>query len=925
MPAFFGKQSFALGGIAVLLSCGLARAQTQSHPVVPGYERFFAKKPGPVGGQLLLGELNCISCHKPDTAQETILQRRQAPILDHVADRVRVGYLRKFLSDPQAVKPGTTMPNLLAGISKEEKEQKVEELVQFLASTGSPVHQGPDRKQVALGRQLYDQVGCVACHGTRNSAANQDRLLPTSIPLGDLKAKTTIPALAAFLENPHQVRPSGRMPRLLNPKEARAVAHFLLQGLPYSGKPVNMKFAYYEGTWDLLPDFSKLQARARGETADFDLTVALRPHNFALTYEGYLKIVREGTYRFFLLSDDGSKLLIDGKTVVNNDGVHAPTTVDGTATLKPGMHPLFVSFFQVGGGVELNIDIEGPGLQRQSVAPMVFLTPKGNPVPKKEEKTDDTIVLKPALAEKGRQHFVSLGCANCHQLQVDKKLLVSDMTSPVLAKMKSEGGCLAATPAKGLPSFSLSSTQRSDLTSAIKSLATPPAKLSAKEVIARTMTTFNCYACHERDKVGGVEEGLNKSFTTAQPEMGDEGRIPPPLDGVGGKLNPLWLKKILDQGSQERPYMHTHMPAFGIQNVGQLVEAFSKVDTVPTVAKPEFKQPIAKVKANARHMVGGLGMGCIKCHAFAGKKAEGIQAIDMTIMAQRLNRDWFHRYLLDPQKIRTLTRMPSAWPMGQSTLPDVLDGDSTKQIEAIWLYLSDGNKATLPVGLGSNFIPLIPEDEAIIYRNFIEGGGTRAIGVGYPERANIAFDANDMRLAMIWQGGFIDAARHWTNRGEGFQPPLGDNVLKLPPGPSFAYLQKPNDPWPTKPAKELGYHFQGYRLTRDQRPRFKYSFGDIRIEDFPNAVETKGNPMLRRKLTVTSTGKLTATNLWFRAAVGSKIEAAKDGWYVINNEWRMRIQADDQPVIRSSAGQQELLVPIRFKNNTAGIVQEFAW
>src|SRR6516165_12250352 len=136
MPAFFGKQSFALGGIAVLLSCGLARAQTQSHPVVPGYERFFAKKPGPVGGQLLLGELNCISCHKPDTAQETILQRRQAPILDHVADRVRVGYLRKFLSDPQAVKPGTTMPNLLAGISKEEKEQKVEELVQFLASTG---------------------------------------------------------------------------------------------------------------------------------------------------------------------------------------------------------------------------------------------------------------------------------------------------------------------------------------------------------------------------------------------------------------------------------------------------------------------------------------------------------------------------------------------------------------------------------------------------------------------------------------------------------------------------------------------------------------------------------------------------------------------------------------------------------------------
>src|SRR5262249_42356418 len=117
MPAFLRNHSFSLAGIAVLLSCGFAHAQTHSYPVVPGYERFFGKKSGPVGGQLLLGELNCISCHKPDTAQETVLQRRQAPILDHVADRVRVGYLRKFLSDPQAVKPGTTMPNLLAGIS----------------------------------------------------------------------------------------------------------------------------------------------------------------------------------------------------------------------------------------------------------------------------------------------------------------------------------------------------------------------------------------------------------------------------------------------------------------------------------------------------------------------------------------------------------------------------------------------------------------------------------------------------------------------------------------------------------------------------------------------------------------------------------------------------------------------------------------
>ena len=41
----------------------------------------------------------------------------------------------------------------------------------------------------------------------------------------------------------------------------------------------------------------------------------------------------------------------------------------------------------------------------------------------------------------------------------------------------------------------------------------------------------------------------------------------------------------------------------------------------------------------------------------------------------------------------------------------------------------------------------VPFEEAIIYRNFIEGAGTRAIGVGYPEKLNLAFDANEMRLA----------------------------------------------------------------------------------------------------------------------------------------------------------------------------------
>jgi hypothetical protein len=320
-------------------------------------------------------------------------------------------------------------------------------------------------------------------------------------------------------------------------------------------------------------------------------------------------------------------------------------------------------------------------------------------------------------------------------------------------------------------------------------------------------------------------------------------------------------------------------------------------------------------------MVGGQAFGCIKCHTFAGHKAEGVQGIDMTILTRRLRREWFHSYLLDPQKVRPGTRMPAAWPEGKSLLTEILDGKADTQIEAIWVYLQDGGGAQLPVGLNKHSIPLTPDKSAILYRNFIQGAGPRAIGVGYPEQVHLAFDANGMRLALLWQGAFIDAARHWTDRGAGFEGPLGDNILALPAGPSFAVLDKSAAAWPTKPPKEMGYKFKGYKLTPDDRPTFRYTFGAVKIEDFPNPVAGK-EPALRRTLKLTAAKPV--DNLYFRAAVANKIKALGGGWYRLEG-WKMKIESTTPPQIRQSAGKVELLVPVHFARGKAEIVQVFAW
>jgi mono/diheme cytochrome c family protein len=914
------RPRWLLLAVATVLPSGFVSA-AEPAPLVPGFERFYsdAKTDTAKGGQLLLGELNCTSCH---LGGDAALPKKQAPILDGVAGRARLGHIRKFLDNPQAVKPGTTMPHLFAGDT--DKAAKVDALVHFLASTGTVRHTPPDAKAIPLGRDLYSKVGCVACHGPRDALGDPQKVEGILVPLGELKTKYSVASLSAFLENPLAVRPSGRMPHLVNGKDAKDVATYLLQGVKADFTIVKggTTYAYYEGTWDKVPDFDKLKAKASGTGAAFDLGVARRGNDYGIKFEGFFKVDQEGEYSFSVHSDDGSRLYVDGKQVVDNDGVHPPKAVSGKTKLTKGVHKATVGFFQVGGGAELEVKLNGPGVGDVNLAEIIAASEaaleKVTPKPKQDD--EDFVEFKPELVEKGKALFTSVGCANCHTLRANNKPLASTLEAPPLNKLKAEGGCLAASPAKGLPAFGLSTAQRNAMIAAIK---TPPAvSKEPAEVIARTMTTFNCYACHMRSQVGGVDlEGdLNKFFVTLQPEMGDEGRLPPMLDHVGAKLVPDYLKGILDRGAHDRPYMLTRMPGFGIANVGQLVEAFAAVDKLPAIPPIDLHETPTKVKSAARFIVGGTAMGCIKCHTFNGQKAEGVQGIDMTLMPKRLQRDWFHAYLTAPAKLKPGTRMPDSWPNGKSFYKDLLEGKPANQMEAIWVYLQDGGKAQLPIGVGKRSIPLVPEKNAIIYRNFIEGAGTRGIAVGYPEKAHLAFDANEMRLVMIWQGAFFDAGPNWTDRGVGYVPPLGDNILHLPAGVPFAVLEKPADAWPKTPAKEQGYRFKGYTLTPDDRPTFQYSFGDVKVEDFPNAVAGK-DPSIKRVLKLSADKAV--DHLYFRAAAGKKIEPAGDGWYHIDG-WKMKIDGAT-PQIRKSGDNVELLVPVSFKDGKAQLTQEFVW
>ncbi len=913
---------------STLLCCFISMGQgaVAAPPVVAGFERF--GKTDAAAGQLLLGELNCVSCHRPPEASALA---KQAPVLDAVGSRIRPGYFKTFLTDPQKAKPGSTMPHVFAG--DPDAADKIEALAQYLASTGSPKQESSDAKAAAYGKETYHRIGCVACHGTRDAKGQTAKTTPSSMPLGDLKAKYTVASLAAFLSNPHAARPSGRMPMLLivgdakeKAKDARDLANFLIQGTKAAapaGKG-STAYSYYEGSWTTLPDFAKLTPSATGFGPAFDLAAARRQTEYALKFDGVFRAPADGTYMFTTSSDDGSKLYVGGKQVVENDGIHPIQSTSGTVTLKKGSHAVTVTFFQGNGEDQLEVELEGPSIVRQPVGGFVAVTEAdldkvAQKAPPAVKDDGDAFEMKPELVARGKALFATEGCASCHQIQGIK----DESKAPALAKLNSAGGCLSDAPRKGIPWFGLSAAQKTALAAAIE--APVPASNDPVHIIAKTLLAFNCYACHGRDQLGGPEGEFNKSFATTQEAMGDEARIPPLLDNVGGKMNLEYVKQILANGSHDRPYMNTRMPAFGLAAAAVPV-AFAAVDRdkFPASPVPAFAESPAKIKGIGRHMVGKKAFGCVSCHTFAGNKAEGVQGMDMTLFTPRLQHDWFYTYMLDPQKIRPGTRMPSAFDKkGKSSLADILDGTAATQIDAMWLYLKDGKAANLPEGVKKQSIPLSPVKDAIVYRNFIQGAGSRAIGVGYPEKVNLAFDANDMRLAMIWQGSFIDAGRHWNGRGEGAEPPLGDNVVSLPAGATFAVLADVKAEWPKTSPKSQGVKFGGYRLTPDERPTFLYSVGDVKIEDFPNALVAGKEPGLRRTFELTA-GK-DVDNLYLRAAVGNKIESLGNGAYLVDGALRLKLTSPATPVIRTSAGKMELIVPVAFTNGKSRIVQEYRW
>ncbi|MCH1497414.1 MAG: c-type cytochrome [Rubripirellula sp.] len=776
-----------------------------------------------IAGLSLLDEFRCARCH--DASGVVGVERAThanpvGPDLREVSGRVDPLYLRAFIANPHASKPGTVMPDNMQGMNAERREEVASSIAAFLESLSDREFSRTEieEESVERGLKLFHSVGCVACHGpmTRDQqdmavdSQSSEQAIGRDLTmepiahlfnLGKLAGKYSLSSLTELLEDPRQARPSARMPNLgLTHWEAQDIASYLLD--------------------------------------------------------------RDGNYR------------------------EASNLSDSSAVAVPS-------------GQVRGQDLDGSSPDAQN-----------------------------AIAQKikdGERWFVTLNCVQCHELEglSQGRNFLSLKELDLNAK---SGSCLSANEATQVfvPRYDLRDEQILAMKEAIRRLGEA---LSVDEEIHWSLRSLRCTACHDRDGVGGAHPSLDVYFQTTNQNLGPQGRLPPSLDSVGSKLNPKWLRQVLVEGRAVRPYMLTRMPVFGLGNVEGLLEHFYEADQP---MPHDFVQlPDTKENRDAMtEMIGRNGLNCIACHTFQNRGADTMPALDLTEMAERLQPGWFYQYMLSPQSIRPNTVMPSFWPGGRVIRRDLMDGTTPTQITGVWNYLQRGRQAPTPRGLQFEPIELLSDGrEAVMLRRSYPNIGKRGIGVGYPSGINLAYDAEQMRLALMWKGGFADPGGVWRGQGHGRVRPLSRELWSLGLGPD---LDSERKAWLVDDGRPPNHQFRGYLLDAERRPTFLYQFGVIEVEDyFFDAVSSGGSRPEDESLKFSRTLKLKSdqfvAGLRFRVATGSAIKSLKPRHYLVDDRLKVIVpEGFEATVVTGETGEAlRLLFDVPVGQTTVEI--EYVW
>ncbi len=128
--------------------------------------------------------------------------------------------------------------------------------------------------------------------------------------------------------------------------------------------------AYYHEVLDALPEFETLSPYKLGvlnntffKKGTTSIHTSDRVNYLALQATGYLYAPADDTYTFYLASDDGSSVSIDGELLMEGTSDEQAVSLE----LTEGWHPICISYFQKAGGASFKLNWSTETMEKQLI------------------------------------------------------------------------------------------------------------------------------------------------------------------------------------------------------------------------------------------------------------------------------------------------------------------------------------------------------------------------------------------------------------------------------------------------------------------------------------------------------------------------------------------------------------------------------
>jgi mono/diheme cytochrome c family protein len=488
------------------------------------------------------------------------------------------------------------------------------------------------------GRELFLEYRCARCHTPAGSTGDVPELSMDAPSFEEIGSRRNAAWMSRWLQDPKALRRTARMPRLFNgagaDADAAAAAAYLASLT--SGRGARPASAEAAGTQPGTIGGS----RDGGPSGDvlFEILHCAACHDVPGSNE----------------SDPDKISLRGARAKFSGDGLRE-------FLMKPEAHYAWTRM----PNFKLTAD--------ESARISTFVNGHADPPPIESPAAAD-----PPTVARGRSLVQTAGCLSCHSLPIENRFRATPLLD--LPPGKWNQGCLADEPGpeSKAPRFAFSAEDRE----ALRAFGATDRRSLNRHVPAefaeRQSRLLNCRGCH------GRFDGF------------------PGFDLLGDKLRPEWSQAFIGGtlAYNPRPWLEARMPAFASRAEALATGLAMQRGRPPrTPEEPPIDEEAAKI---GRKLVSGnRGFFCISCHGIGKVAATQVfeaPGINLARSAGRLQHDYFHRWVLNPLRVDSASRMPVYFDHeAKSSLPDYYGGDGHQQIEAIWQYIRLGDNAPSPL------------------------------------------------------------------------------------------------------------------------------------------------------------------------------------------------------------------------------------